>query len=490
MKISYAITVCNEFVEIQRLVNFLVANKRPQDEIVIQFDSKGDSEIEAYLRSHSINGEFNWYSYDFESDFSKMKNRLTSTCTGDYIFQIDADEMPSTYMIDALPEILTHNDVDVFKVPRINTVQGITQQHIDTWKWGVNDKGWINFPDYQWRLYRNNNKVKWKNRVHEVLDGYKTMAYLPAEEQWCLRHDKTIEKQEIQNNLYNKIDQKDRYIIYAPPYDEKSGGITVLHKLCHELRQLGEEVYLYPMFSVHQQNTNPEWNTSFTTLLRKNDIVIYPEIVIGNPLNAKRVVRYLLNTPRPDEKQFGKDDFWLYHNKHFYNYAFDFSSKKTKLVREGEPENYLHFIEPRLDKFGDDGSERVGSCYTMRKGAEKGISIVHDLTNSREIVHNTSFSDLRKIFNTTKRFYCYDTNTYIATIAALCGCLSIVMPEDGIDKDQWRSKNPAMKYGIAYGEDDIDYALSTIDKVRPYLQELEQESKQQLITFINKSKNI
>ena len=124
MKISYAITVCNEFIEIQRLVNFLINNKRSQDEIVIQFDSKGDCEIEAYLRSHSINGEVNWYSYDFESDFSKMKNRLTNMCNGDYIFQIDADEMPTTYMMDVLPEVLKHNDVDVLKVPRINTVDG------------------------------------------------------------------------------------------------------------------------------------------------------------------------------------------------------------------------------------------------------------------------------------------------------------------------------------------------------------------------------
>ena len=79
MKISYAITVCNEFLEIQRLVNFLVANKQPNDEIVVQFDSKnGDPEIEAYLRSHSINGEFNWHSYEFEGDFSHMKNSLSS----------------------------------------------------------------------------------------------------------------------------------------------------------------------------------------------------------------------------------------------------------------------------------------------------------------------------------------------------------------------------------------------------------------------------
>ena len=89
MKISYAITVCNEFIEIQRLVNFLINNKRSQDEIVIQFDSKGDCEIEAYLRSHSINGEVNWYSYDFESDFSKMKNRLTNMCNDLISFNLE-----------------------------------------------------------------------------------------------------------------------------------------------------------------------------------------------------------------------------------------------------------------------------------------------------------------------------------------------------------------------------------------------------------------
>jgi hypothetical protein len=206
MKISYAITVCNEFLEIQRLVNFLVANKRRQDEIVIQFDSKnGDPEIESYLRSHSINGEFNWHFYEFQGDFSHMKNRLTDMCKGDYIYQIDADEMPSTYVLDMLPEVLQHNSVDVLKVPRINTVEGITPEHIETWKWGVNEHGWINFPDFQWRIYKNNGKIKWKNRVHEVLEGYKTMSYLPTETEWCLVHNKTIKKQEQQNKLYEEL---------------------------------------------------------------------------------------------------------------------------------------------------------------------------------------------------------------------------------------------------------------------------------------------
>jgi len=206
MKISYAITVCNEFVEIQRLVNFLIANKQSKDEIIILYDEQnGDPEIESYLRSHSVNGEFNWHKGKFNNHFADWKNKLTSHCNGDYIFQIDADEMISPYMIDNLSMVLQYNNVDVVKVPRINTVEGLTQQHVDKWNWGVNDKGWVNFPDYQWRVYKNNGKIKWKNKVHEVLEGYHTMSYLPTEEPWCLLHDKTIDRQEKQNKLYEQL---------------------------------------------------------------------------------------------------------------------------------------------------------------------------------------------------------------------------------------------------------------------------------------------
>jgi len=206
MKISYAITVCNEFVEIQRLVNFLVKNKRSQDEIVILYDeTNGDIEVENYLRSHSINGEFIWHKAPFKNHFAEWKNHLTNLCTGDYVYQIDADEMVSHYVLDNLPMVLQYNSVDILKVPRINTVEGLTQEHINKWKWGVNEKGWVNFPDYQWRIYKNNNKIKWVNKVHEVLEGYKTMSYLPTEEPWCLQHPKTIEKQEKQNEFYNTL---------------------------------------------------------------------------------------------------------------------------------------------------------------------------------------------------------------------------------------------------------------------------------------------
>ena len=168
-------------------------------------ESNGDEEIENYLRSHSVNGEFNWHKGKFEGHFADWKNKLASFCTGDYIFQIDADEMISPYMVDNIRMVLQYNSVDIIKVPRINTVTGLTQKHINKWRWGINEKGWVNFPDFQWRIYKNNGKIKWVNKVHEVLEGYKTMSYLPTEEPWCLQHPKTIERQEKQNELYSKI---------------------------------------------------------------------------------------------------------------------------------------------------------------------------------------------------------------------------------------------------------------------------------------------
>jgi len=208
MKLSYAITVCNEFVEIQRLVNFLVANKRAQDEIIVLVDlskNKPTSELLGYLHKLSYNDTIILVEDIFNNHFADWKNRLTRACTGDYIFQIDADEMVSTYVLDMVPAVLQHNSVDVIKVPRINTVDGITPEHIEMWKWDVNEHGWINFPDYQWRIYKNNGEIKWVNKVHERLEGYKTMSYLPTEMEWCLIHNKTIKKQERQNKLYNNL---------------------------------------------------------------------------------------------------------------------------------------------------------------------------------------------------------------------------------------------------------------------------------------------
>ena len=215
MKISYAITVCNEFVEIQRLITFLLKNKRPQDEIVVQMDlSKDDikdqpedkNQVFAYLMKHNTQGNIRVVFFTLNNDFATFKNNLTQECKGDYIFQIDADEIPCTPILESLPLLLEQNpDVEVYLVPRVNEVAGLTDEHIKKWGWNVNSEGWVNWPDYQWRIYKNVPNIKWKNKVHEVLDGFKQYAHLPMEEDYSLYHPKTIEKQIKQNNYYNTL---------------------------------------------------------------------------------------------------------------------------------------------------------------------------------------------------------------------------------------------------------------------------------------------
>ena len=208
MKISYAITVCNEFVEIQKLLNFLLQNKRHEDEIVVLWDSNGDREIETYLRSRNVSKSFFlWRPYDFNNDFSQLKNELIKYCSGDYIFQIDADEIPNEFLMKNLPNIIESNgDVEVILVPRVNIVDGIDPSyHLNQWGWVRDEESRINWPDYQWRIWKNIDNIKWVNKVHERLDGFNTYSTLPPKTEYSLYHHKTIERQEKQNEFYRTL---------------------------------------------------------------------------------------------------------------------------------------------------------------------------------------------------------------------------------------------------------------------------------------------
>lgn len=206
MKISYAITVCNELEEIKCLFNFLYQHKRPEDEICVLLDKpKVSQELLYHLFLWKEQGHIILKESTFQGHFADWKNELNRMCSGDYIFQIDADELPNEELLEALPSILTDSDSDVILTPRINIVEGITPQHLQMWNWKQNDKGWVQWPDHQWRIFRNTPDIKWKNKLHEILDGYKTYAYLPELEEYSLYHYKHILKQESQNNFYNKL---------------------------------------------------------------------------------------------------------------------------------------------------------------------------------------------------------------------------------------------------------------------------------------------
>jgi glycosyltransferase involved in cell wall biosynthesis len=207
MKISYAITVCNELKEITELTNFLQSRIEEEDEIIIQYDTNGvTKEVSDFLTIFGeINKQTKIVSFPLNKDFATFKNNLKKNCSGDYIFQIDADEIPTEYLMQNLKTILESNNVDIVFVPRVNTVNGLTEAHIQGWGWRVNEKGWVNFPDYQTRIYKNTNDVEWFGKVHERISGYNTFANFPAEERFSLYHHKQIERQEKQNNFYNNI---------------------------------------------------------------------------------------------------------------------------------------------------------------------------------------------------------------------------------------------------------------------------------------------
>ena len=217
INLSFAITVCNEAFELNRLLNQLLDSVIKGDEVIIQMDQ--DKVTEEVLQVVSnFEGKYNGSDsrkkvqilstvktlFPLNNNFAEFKNNVKKHCTKDYIYFIDADEEVNKNQIDTTRQIIEMNStVECFLVPRINTVDGLTERHINQWGWKVTEEGWINFPDYQYRICKNTPEIKWEGKVHERLNGYKTISQLPAESTFALQHHKTIQKQEKQNNYYN-----------------------------------------------------------------------------------------------------------------------------------------------------------------------------------------------------------------------------------------------------------------------------------------------
>jgi len=202
--ISYAITACNEHDELYRLLLQLKTSIRPEDEVVVQLDTTATEAVKSVVDGwSSIAKRIN---FPLNNDFASFKNNLKEHCTKDYIFQIDADEYLSNELLHYLPEILEMNpEIELYAVPRINTVEDLTPGHILKWGWRVNEKGWVNYPDHQQRIFKNIDRIKWVNKVHERIVGARTTEPFPDGFNLNLIHPKTIERQERQNNFYNTL---------------------------------------------------------------------------------------------------------------------------------------------------------------------------------------------------------------------------------------------------------------------------------------------
>jgi len=206
--ISYTITVHNESHELQLLLMYLLKYIKDSDEVVIQSDSDKVTEdvenvIEDFIDKFK---KFTYIKFPLKNDFSSFKNNIRDHCSNKWIVNIDADEVPSTFLIQNIYELLEENSqVDMFLVPRWNVVDGITEEHIKKWNWKLDEEGRINWPDYQTRIYKNSKDINWVNKVHERLSGYEIYSSLPMEEAYCFYHIKSIDRQEKQNEFYRNM---------------------------------------------------------------------------------------------------------------------------------------------------------------------------------------------------------------------------------------------------------------------------------------------
>ena len=213
MKISYGITVHNEAKELKRLLEVLYKNIDDQDEVVVCVDGEDDAvrfELDVYSKKFSDSYKpMRVYQRKLDGNFANQKNSVIENSTGDYIFHIDADEYPSKILLQQLKSILNINDVDLIWIPRVNTVEGLTQEDVQRWGWRLDKKGGVNYPDYQARVFRNHKNIRWTRPLHEYITGCKTYSHLPPNEELSLYHPKTMEKQEQQNKFYMDNFSKD-----------------------------------------------------------------------------------------------------------------------------------------------------------------------------------------------------------------------------------------------------------------------------------------
>lgn len=205
--ISFAVTTHNEGEYIQKLLEQLITHTKLNDsEVVIVDDFSTDPKTVEILNWAVLQPKVRLAHRGLDGNFAEQKNYLNKLCKGDYIFQIDADELLHPHLLMHIDTIIKANpEIDLYLVPRVNIVDGLTSEDIDNWHWNVNEKNWIMWPDYQTRIYKNSSSIKWEGAVHERIVGHDVMSRLPAEEEWAILHIKDIYRQREQNSYYEKL---------------------------------------------------------------------------------------------------------------------------------------------------------------------------------------------------------------------------------------------------------------------------------------------
>lgn len=282
--------------------------------------------------------------------------------------------------------------------------------------------------------------------------------------------------------------------VYAPSYDENSGGIIVLHLLCHYLNMLGYKAYLIPHYANEEVNifnfersvtrllANLDYLANFEVMpnkivpvypdeislihLRDDIVVVYPETTFGNPLGAKHVARWLLYTPGffTDKVYFSKGEIQFAYERVIQPLEYE-GFRSSELV--------LKIRHIPFDIYNMEGAEspesRHGTAYCVRKGlVQKNI---HEDPQGFICVDGLPHKEIAKIFKRVEFFVSYDSDTLYSWLAPLCGAKSVIAPSnEHLDHQKKIYRNQP---GIAYGFEDLSRASKTVGSLVSELKEVE-----------------
>lgn len=270
------------------------------------------------------------------------------------------------------------------------------------------------------------------------------------------------------------MDQNSRlkYLIWSPEFSHQSGGITALHKLAESIAKKGIECYITTHGTVFGSLAKPIAGIHNFEYDRSTTMVIYPEVIIGNPLNATHVTRWLLNTPGVcgGDGIYSKNDL-------VYTYSDYYYSPVDKRI-----DGKLWIFDFKTNIFYNENRNRSGQCFIVKKG--RGKPLDKHRADAISIENFPGDEALREIFNKCEYFICYDDACFHTVQAAMCGCTPIIIPRHDMDFNEYMDKNEMFRYGIAYGFDTIDHARNTQPQIMEHIKSLEDKSNKQLEKYI------
>jgi len=290
--------------------------------------------------------------------------------------------------------------------------------------------------------------------------------------------------------------QRPEFIIYAPGFDDSKGGFIALHLLCDRLNRLNFKAALWPLDKPSFSWRSPrrylkyylkrQWRNFprgpfkgplvINARYIKKAVVLYPEGVWGNPLGAPKVARWFLHKPgfHTGEINYGDGEIYFFYNEAFNDKAINPDAENLLRV------TYFNPIYKRTN-FGS----RRGSCYLIRKGHKR---ILDQHPSDAIPIDNLSHQEKASLFNEMEYLYSYDPYTFYVVYAAICGCVPIIIPEDGISKEDWQPI-AQLRLGLAYGAAEIELAKQQQGNLLARLNATRQNEDQMVCRFVQKCRS-